>query len=163
MALGVYPIERIETKEGLLLSMQVVAAEPVADIAVLAEPNNQAYYHEADAFRKFCKATAGVLIRSEELPLDEPVNVHILTHENEWIAASATRLPGGIVSIDSKSPIRGGTSGGPVVDDSGHLVGVISHASEGDQDCVGAIPVVFQALPRWLSDRIVRAQTKEAH
>jgi hypothetical protein len=55
---------------------------------------------------------------------------------------------------------EGGTSGGPVVDSAGHLIGLVSHCPD---DAVGGryfspVPMPWLALPRWLVEQILAAR-----
>jgi S1-C subfamily serine protease len=79
---------------------------------------------------------------------------HVLTHEGEWIVGKATynsmhRLARRIF-LETERPIENGTSGGPVVDDDGRLLGVVSWSGEN----TGAIPLVIAALPASILDRL---------
>jgi hypothetical protein len=53
-------------------------------------------------------------------------------------------------------PIHGGTSGGPVIDENGFLVSVISWSSEG-RDTHGSVPRPQLALPVWIVKRIMES------
>src|SRR5262249_17410942 len=98
--------------------------------------------------------------------LKEPITVNILTHTGEWVRGSATRhgvprsLPTGRIKFEAVTPIRGGTSGGPVVDDEGNLLGLVSFTNEvqDGKPCLGAIPVPCFALPAWVVKKIRKAQ-----
>lgn len=165
MALGGHFLERISTKSGAQLFVNVMAAEPVADIAVLDTPDNQAFYEQADAFEAWCNETAAVPVSAQVLEIGESMPVHILTHKGTWIRGEITRyglpgLPCGMIYIKPEEPIEGGTSGGPVVDAYGRLVGLVSWCG-GDhcnQDVGGMMPVAHLALPRWIWERIAAAQ-----
>jgi hypothetical protein len=51
------------------------------------------------------------------------------------------------------------TSGGPVVDDEGQLVGVVSYACE-EPPFDGRMPRLHRALPGWVWNRIDAAQRR---
>jgi S1-C subfamily serine protease len=54
--------------------------------------------------------------------------------------------------------IEGGTSGGPIIEESGRLIGIVSNSFEGPDhgkySCM--IPVSWLALPRWISNVIAK-------
>ena len=66
------------------------------------------------------------------------------------------------VSLDTVEPIVGGTSGGPVVNDDGELLGLISQSAGGDAEGgpEGMMPVVAFALPHWVLARIARGTVR---
>jgi hypothetical protein len=55
--------------------------------------------------------------------------------------------------------IEGGTSGGPVVDLAGRLLGLVSHCPDHAVDgrSCSLVPMPWLALPRWLVDQIMSA------
>jgi S1-C subfamily serine protease len=86
------------------------------------------------------------------------IPVHVLTHKGAWVTGGARRLnapPAGSVWVAFDVPIESGTSGSPVIDDDGLLVGVISHSGgNSERGCDGSMPRPHLALPVWLSNRI---------
>ena len=113
--------------------LAVVAADPCADIAALGEPDNQVFSDEADAFEEWRERTEPVPVSEHVIGPRKSVPVHILTHDRGWITGKVTRYSIDLTSrvlLEADSPITGGTSGGPVVDDDGRLVGVVSHSCQ---------------------------------
>jgi hypothetical protein len=64
------------------------------------------------------------------LAVRDPLRVSIFTHQGKWIVANVVRYsldaPHGTLCIEAQAPFEGGTSGGPVIDSSGRLIGIIS-------------------------------------
>ena len=176
MALGDWYVETIRTSDGARHMVSPCAVEPVMDIAVLGAVDSQEMSEECDAFEKFCEATEPVPVSTNDFPqcdLSEPqdawpvVPVHVLTHRGTWITGGARRIgaPHGNVWVTFDAQIEGGTSGGPVIDDDGRLVGVISNVSDGfshvsnanlKAGCEGRMPRPHLALPVWVWKRIDR-------
>lgn len=177
--------ERVETRTNQRLLMRVEAVEPVADIAVLGAGDNQTLGDDADAFEEFCAETAALNIADLKSPPPErfkPLTmaalksrgpfkvpkpprrtierVHVLTHKGTWIEASASVNARGVLGpctwLQAKQKIEGGTSGGPIVNERGELLGVVSHCCEQDlgNGYDGAFPSPPRALPGWLWRRI---------
>jgi S1-C subfamily serine protease len=162
MALGDYFIETIRTRDGRTVKGSVDAAEPVADIAVIGAPDNQSLPEEWSEFLDFAENTEGVPLFCRALRLQHSLVVQVLTHKGKWVAGTATRycydLPTGTLSLRTDQPIKGGTSGGPVVTESGELVGIVSHS--GGYDCTVSAP--WLALPRWVLNKIAAAERVSA-
>jgi S1-C subfamily serine protease len=166
MALGdPYP-ELVQTRSGATFTLDTVAVEPAADIAVLGERDSQEFPEQCAAFREWSQATEPVPVSAQVLDVLGPLPVHLLTHKGKWVTGKVTRycfpgsLPGGKVSLEMDRPIQPGTSGGPVVDETGKLVGVVSWASgrAAGEGRTGMIPVAHLALPRWVWGQIDAAQ-----
>jgi hypothetical protein len=166
MVLGEWYIEEIETTLGRL-KVCPLAIGPVSDIAVLGALDGQEFPDEQEKFEQFCWLVKPVSICTKDPELQEnmlydefPVYVH--THKRVWIEAKA-RLWGlqrNMVWIDTDQQIEGGTSGGPVVNAAGELVGVISNAStitEALPKSTGRIPRPHLTLPVWVWQQISTA------
>lgn len=166
MTLGDYCLETVRTASGETFRMTTLAVEPVADVAVLGAADEQELSDDAEAFEAFCESTRPVDVRRKSLKSSTlkngTVRVHVFTHRDSWITGRATRYglgpPGPQICLRTDASIEGGTSGGPVVDDDGTLVGLVSHNSGVNHD--GMMPVPHLALPRWIWRRIIAEPTK---
>jgi hypothetical protein len=158
MVLGDACPTKIETATGAKFRVDVAACEPVADIAALAELDNQEWPDDADAFEQWRKQVEPVPFSTRQLRVEQSCAVFIFTHKREWIAARVTRhglwrlTPSSSVelSVNGKSAgegIESGMSGSPVVTADGRLYGVVSNS-------FGTIPVCVMALPHWVLARI---------
>jgi len=163
MALGDYFIEDITTKSGTKLRVRPLAADPVSDLAVLGPLDEQEFSHEYDAFEAWCNVTESVIVRTKTPRVGGLIPVHVLTHEGVRITGRVTcygRGASGVMWIETDERIKGGTSGGPVVDSNGQLVGVVSHSGEPPEHgkSGGMLPIASLALPVWVWLRIKKAQ-----
>jgi S1-C subfamily serine protease len=155
-------IEPVETRSGTSFHARVVAGDPVSDLAALAEPDSQEMSDDWEAFNEWQQMTEPVPINDRIPEFGEPMAVHVLAHTGEWILGHVERhrppgmQPGHSIWLHTKAPIRSGTSGGPVVDDAGRLIGIVSTFSESSPD--GTIPVCSLAVPRWLWMQIATEQ-----
>jgi len=158
MVLGEYYIEEIKAG-GRELKVTPLAVEPVSDIAVLGSLDDQEFGNEANDFKKFCEHTRPVpLCRSEFEPFRE-FRVHIRTHKKTWVTGSAMKCrdDAAVLQVKSNEPIVGGTSGGPIINDSGELVGIVSNfnlVNEVNPESEGIAPRPHLTLPVWLCHRI---------
>jgi hypothetical protein len=170
MALGDRFIEEVTTRTGARFQVQTYLAEPVSDIAVLGPPDDDAG-ENAEKFEEWCEATAAVPLASRVLAnrllrrICDSLRVEVLTHKGKWITGQVINYGLGPVHgrmwLEADDRIKGGTSGGPVVDSRGQLVGVVSHsahsATEGHD---GKLPIAHFALPRWAC-LLMNAHAKE--
>jgi len=157
MALGDYFIEEIEVGERVL-KVAPLAVEPISDLAVLGSLDEQVFDKEAEGFEEFCEHTKPVVVCRSEFELFQKFKVHIYTHKGTWVTGCAMqcREDATKLFVEADEQIDGGTSGGPIINDSGELVGIVSHfslASEG-QRSEGLAPRAHLSLPVWVYHRI---------
>jgi hypothetical protein len=93
----------------------------------------------------------------------------VLTHKGSWGKGTITRhgfpddSPFPAVCLETPATlIEGGTSGGPVIDDAGRLIGVVSNSggAEKDTEHNGVLSIAHLALPRWILDQVLAAQNR---
>lgn len=170
MALGDVRLENVETSDGTKFKLALAAVEPVSDIAVLEGPDDQVFFDDADAFDTWRDATPGVEVSEPKLAVGESLVVFVLTHFGTWVRGQLRRhgMPGtpphGAMLVEFEEPIVGGTSGGPIVDEGGAIVGVVSWSRELTEEdrragvkCDGRMPVAYLALPQWIWLRIANS------
>jgi CBS domain-containing protein len=129
----------------------------VLDMAELASENTGRYEREWDAWDALRATIEPVPFCVAEFEEGKPFRVHIRSHMGKWIDAVATLHRAGhhVVSIKAERQVEGGTSGGPVVNDAGELIGVVSNFSIGD-DCTGMVYRPHLSLPGWFLREISR-------
>jgi hypothetical protein len=158
MAQGEFYLSNITTGSGDLLA-DTVAVEPVSDIAVLGCPDNQSFPDESDAFDELCERIAPVKLLKRTPKAFKPFPVWIRTHFKNWVAGNATYYgSNSTFAYKTESEILCGTSGGPIVNHAGELVGVVSHGpiSRSQGKYVSAAGLLPLALPAWIIARTSR-------
>jgi len=167
MALGDWFPEPIKTSCGQSFILTPVALEPLSDIAVLGEIDNQEYPDDADRFEAFRDGTEPIEICETAFKRAEGHEVYMLDLEMNWVTGKVTRWSPyehfGQIYIETEAAIRGGCSGGPVVNSAGQVVGVISTigGTESEEKYMykgkgsGHIPLANFALPAWVRKRIL--------
>jgi hypothetical protein len=160
ITLGEYVCYGVETAEGEKLKAAPVFIESVSDIAILGPLDRNVFDGEwAGAYESFCERTRpvpiwrGPVAGTRSSPRGKAFRVHIHTHERSWIEAEATFGGDGRphVRFDAEMRIEGRSSGGPVVNDSGELLAVVT-AAGGYLGLTreGRAPLLRHALPPWL-------------
>lgn len=162
MALGDYYIEDIKAGKDKL-KVGPIAVEPIKDIAVLGALDGQIFYDECEQFELFCERTKPIPLCVKRYARRKPFPVHILNRNGKWINGSACFWgeDGSTVVLKSEKPIEGGASGGPIVNDSGELVGIVSvfGGIDSHPTAEGPAPYPYRALPVWVRDRILDKRT----
>ena len=152
MAMGEYCLERIATARGDVIAY-TMAVEPVSDTAILGCPDDQDLSAQAEVFDAFRERITPLRLHLRPLIPFKPFPVWIRTHLKTWIPATATYYRSNAqFSYRTTSKVVGGTSGGPIVNRGGELVGIVSHSTErpvGGEYCAAA-PLLSLALPAWV-------------
>jgi hypothetical protein len=152
----------------------------VSDIAVLGGPDNQVFFDDSDLFDQFCEQTMPLPLSTIEPELGEQFPIRVLSHKGEWLTGTGALYSPvrRVVGLNVQQRIFCGTSGGPVVDDGGHLLGVVSifdgyipdHIAQSGADairewenqqtgsCDGSIPFARRALPPWILEEMANGQ-----
>lgn len=159
MVLGDYFIEEIHTQRGAIKA-SVFAVEPCADAAILGSPDDQEMTEEAERFKEFCEATKAIRLCTADFPLFEVVPIHLLTHHGEWMTGEARQCQeqAKALAIRFDRQIETGTSGGPIVNDAGELVAILSNCCANGLSVDNAQPRPHLALPVWAVRRIESCQ-----
>lgn len=169
-------VEVIELPTRRRVRVRIFAVEPVADIAVLGPGDRQVLVDGMSevmeaaglgselGFEEWCDVVDGVPLAASPR-LGGRINVHILTHKGDWVTGTAMRslIDSGRLTVHFDAAIGSGTSGGPVVNDEGQIVGVISFSNEptkGSKGADGMIPLAACALPRWVWGRVTAEQRR---
>jgi hypothetical protein len=153
IVLGDHFIEEIETRQGRKLKVGPIAVEPVCDIAALGALDEQTFFNEYNSFGEFCEITKPVQLSLDEFDLGREYPVNIYTHKDTWVVGSASRMPGNAPTIwvETEEKIERGTSGSPIVNNSGELVGIVSNVPDGNlQKYDWRAPFPQVALPVWI-------------
>jgi S1-C subfamily serine protease len=159
MTRGNHYSEIVSTKNGYRFRVGISAADPVSDMAALSALNEWAYSEDYDAFKSWRESTCPVTVRNQTLRVGDSLPVHILTHNRSWIDGRVCRYgyhghpQSGSIFMETNAQIDGGTSGSPVVDSDGNLIGVFSQfgsSREKGGPGLGKFPIAKLALPRWI-------------
>jgi hypothetical protein len=185
LALGDYHIETLQAKtfdsSNNLLTLKAAPAmiEPVTDIAALEKLDEQAFFEEAEQFEEFCENTKPVPLFNDgfeiegyqnlaggDFPIYKPFDVFVYTHEGFWIAGKAKLCPFQDIPftlwVSWGGQIKGGTSGSPIVNNKGELIGIVSHAKDAEShDIDGFMGDCIFLLEQCLPKRIWQQITKE--
>lgn len=155
MVLGDYFVEAIELNNGRQILAQVYAVEPVADIGVLGMPDDQAFFKEAKTYEESVGLIEPVHVRFDDLELLQEIPVTVFTHKRKWIRGKVTKFNDNAHILElSDAAIKRGTSGGPVIDQEGRLLGIVSTGNLGKENLTAQIPRPSHALPLWVVELI---------
>jgi hypothetical protein len=142
----------IDRKPGDLATV-VLAVEPCSDVAVLGSPDGQESPDLWEAYDGFVHGVKPLRIAKRQPKPGMPFSVWIWTHQGVWIDGKATWFGHNRFGYTTRSEVKGGTSGGPIVNRKGELVGVVSHGTKtkvrADEYASGA-PLLSLALPVWI-------------
>jgi hypothetical protein len=165
MALDEPFYSRIRTAGGRECELQVAAVEPVADVAVLDAAYDPRSDRESEAptYRACMHGTPPVPVFDGPAEDGMEFPVWVFAPAGDLIQATARVLEDGpTLWVEAPRLIRGGTSGGPVVNAEGELVAVVSNvhmrgadeAAVADEPCHGSHPFLCRALPVWVLRQI---------
>lgn len=165
MALGDYFIEEIMTDKGLIKARPIIV-EPVTDIAALGSLDDQVFYDEAGAFEKFCETTKPVQLATKRIRCRRPFPVRLHDKDGKWVQGLAELFDETCPTlwITTEKEIRGGASGGPILNLAGELVGIVSNSSSlAEGKSTSRCPRPLKALPAWVCRDIVSRSVTTSH
>ena len=99
---------------------------------------------------KLMDSLTNLLIRTTRLECECSIPAHVFTSDGEWIKVDATLSAPNAHRFDFARHVPGGTSGAPVFDDAGHVIGVVSSSDKIHTEAV----YLLDALPGWMLDLI---------
>lgn len=150
-----HPIIIRNTPDGDGILTKPFAVEPVEDVAVLGILDQR---EAAEQFEGFCERTTPLKLCDAEFPLFSKFPVQVFTHEGVWVSGLAQQgqTNGTALHVEFEEPIPGGTSGSPVLNNGGEVVGIISWVSEPNSNgqCGGSAPRPMLTLPVWIVRQI---------
>ena len=126
---------------------ECVFVDPVADIAVLAQPDGQELFEEYEAFDELVKSATPLQIATC-LPRFES-QAFLFSLDNDWFPCKAIGHRRLCIK-DAGKGILGGMSGSPILNHEGAAIGVVSCGSDDRPTEGGPHPRLDYNLPGWL-------------
>jgi Trypsin-like peptidase domain len=129
--------------------------DPIADIAVLGSPDNQALTAEADAYDALMEASEALPVRempdSKNFGQVEPA--WLLSLDRRWFRCGVRLNRQALGIAGASEGIVGGMSGSPILADDGSAVGVVCTSGglvgETTHTEGGPNPLLTRSLPGW--------------
>ena len=158
-------LQFVETVSGKRFRVSPVMIDPVSDLAVLGFPDGQEFVEDWQGFQDFIDETQPIDIAFDSPSTDD--RLCIFTHLETWIHGTAevsdVTSNSSSVFVNMAEPVRGGTSGSAVVNQSGKAVAVVSVFSdsieaESSPGSYGWQPLIRQCLAKFLYDAIHSSQ-----
>jgi S1-C subfamily serine protease len=159
LMLGDHYLVELLGRNGEKIVAEVAAIEPASDVAVLVEPDNQKFFQESDHYLEYIEQVDPLEIRKVEVSMrqlgvsDNKEIAFVSAHTGDWIQGEFQVFNpfSSTLCFEASSNIIGGTSGGPIVDNDGRLISVVSKASGSEGVfTVGTQPLLSNALPLWV-------------
>ncbi len=128
--------------------------DPIADIAVLGTPDDQAFSEQADSYRGLVEPPPALSI--SDAPEDSPA--FLLSLVNDLMPCIVRHLNGPLWISDATPGIEGGMSGSPIFLADGSVIGVCCvGGGDGDRAIEGGPnPHLAYHLPGWLIRQLMR-------
>jgi hypothetical protein len=136
------------------VSTECLFVDPVANIAVLGQPDNQKLAEEAGTYDKLVEDPEPLRIDGlpppREHQLSGAIDARLLSLEGAWFSCRVSYQAGRALWIsEAAEPIRGGMAGSPIVSEDGTAIGVMSVSAGGGNEG-GPNPCLVHHLPGWL-------------
>ena len=134
----------------------ILFVDPISDVAVLGCPDDQSFSKDAVAYDAFCGMVEPLPICTDDFFRQEDGEdefpVFVWSHKGEMLEGKGRASLDGHMMWTIDLEIEGGTSGGPIVNAAGELVGIVSQGPEhGDCSLLERPqPIPYRALPLWV-------------
>jgi hypothetical protein len=135
--------------------------DPVGDIAVLGEPDNQELPDEAEAYQALVDAaiipvpisklrpvrTLITLSIGETIPgpLEAKTKARMLSLDGRWFECKVTLTSRGVLITSTSEAVEGGMSGSPILDPDGAAIGLVTLGGGPASN-----PSLIACLPGWM-------------
>ena len=132
----------------------VIYCDPISDIAVLKNEKlsgGDLPQEWTEAFDRLVRRI-GSARTDLSFPVETPLRFYIRTHTEAWLSGAAGFLPLGPIfyaSVDEGKQIPAGTSGSPVFNQKGEVIGLVSESSEGGGTNSVTVVWLAGALQMW--------------
>jgi hypothetical protein len=154
-------LQQIKT-DAEVFKLDTLAVEPVADVALLCSLDGQPdFERDIQAYGRFCDRVAATKVYTSSPKLEKSFTVFVLTHHGDWVAGKATPHKW-MLSVEFEGDIPTGTSGSPIVNLKGEIVGLISVLGGTDSNPSGPAPRPHLTLPVWAVNLITEVQDEKS-
>ena len=159
---GNEPVLQQIKRDGKLFRLATRSVEQVADVALLCSTDGQqgALEEDAVAYERFCESVTAVTVCTSSVQ-EEPFAVFVLTHQGNWLEGTA-RPRKWMLSVEFIGKVPTGTSGSPIVNLKGEIVGLISALGGTDDHPCGLAPRPHLTVPVWAMNLITQIQHAES-
>lgn len=131
--------------------------DPIADIAVLGAPDDQALPEEYDAFESLIEGAMSLRLSSSKLSA-ESVRCWVLSKTTSRWEPCQSEIDGRVLYIhEGAELITPGMSGSPILLDDGTVLGLLSNGRLSENSAslpVGPQPILAQCLPVWICESL---------
>lgn len=152
----------IKTKSAERFKVMPLFVDAISDVAVLGAPDDPDLFEESRLFQQLCNSVVPAQISRRIMDPGETCKAWIHTHDQGWVEAEATADLNGFMMFTTKKQIASNTSGGPIVDEDGKILGVVSESSDCDETMAsGRFASAHLYLPVWLSRLVFNGDASE--
>ncbi len=136
----------------MTVAAELLFADPVADIAVLGQPDGQELHKEADAYDALLENRPAFRISDSS----ERADARVLTLNGQWTRCIAEHIVDGPLWLSEGAGFAGGMSGSPILKEDGAAIGVfVCSSGHGPLPAKehtegGPNPRLVRNLPGWM-------------
>ncbi|MCE3019058.1 MAG: hypothetical protein ACK56W_24830 [Pirellula sp.] len=161
MALGDHVPVVVSTASGKQFRCGPYFVDIANDLAVLGMLDNQVFVDDCDKFETFCDENEGFDVCRTLPPPYEDFPLEVWSHEGFSFDCTGSIWDPIARYVFMQGPVKGGTSGGPILTKSGHLLSIVSNSSnargcevESDEDQIGRNPILWKCLPEFIREQL---------
>lgn len=136
---------------------------PVADIAVLGQPDNQALWDEADVFDSLVEAVPAFRVAHPQLDHRHSPpkgSASLVSLNGELMPCTIRRYGATLLTYGARTV--GGMSGSPIIAPDGSAVGIVVVGSNGPYTGDGPHPILTEQLPGWLLNELAPTRRRRS-